>query len=404
MPEPGLIAAKTGVQLMPMGQRGVVEQRDWFLKEIESFCRYRAMENVILDGVDLLRQGEAGEVERRIKEAMTISLSSDLGTNYFRNPEERLRRMIDRSSLVPTGWRVLDDKLFGGFSRGGLNVFCGSSGAGKSLLLQNLALNWVLAGLVVVYFTLELSEDSVSLRLDSMLTTKSTREIVRDIHETALTLSVKFKHCCDRLFIKKVPEGSTTTNDLRGFLKEFEIQTGAKPDAIIVDYLDMMYPNNSRIDPSDMWVKDKFVSEELRALHDETNTIGATASQLNRQAVEAAGSFNHSHIAGGISKINTADNVIAIHAPDNMKERGEYQLILLKTRSSSSTGHHIKLHYDPDCMRITDATAPDVERARSYGDISEEMRKKTKSSINDGAAEPSQEFKDMIWNRRDDRG
>jgi archaellum biogenesis ATPase FlaH len=404
LPEPALIYAKTGQQLTPLSQRGIVEQREWFLKEIESFCRYRAMENVILDGVDLLRQGEAGEVERRIKEAMTISLTSDLGTNYFHDPAERLRRMIDRSSFMPTGWRVLDEKLFGGFLRGGLNVFCGSSGSGKSLMLQNLALNWVLAGLVVVYFTLELSEDSVALRMDSMLTGMSTKEIVRKIHDTALILGVKYKHYSDRLFVKKMPEGSTTTNDLRGFLKEFEIQTGLKPDAIIVDYLDMMYPNNSRVDPSDLWVKDKFVSEELRALHYETNTLGATASQLNRQAVEVAGSFNHSHIGGGISKINTADNVIAIYATDNMKERGDYQLILLKTRSSSSTGHHIKLRYDPDCMRITDGEVPDVEQARSMRDIGEEIRQKTKSSVTDGAAEPSQEFMDLIWNRRDDRG
>ena len=39
-----------------------------------------------------------------------------------------------------TGWKSIDDKLYGGFNRGELNIFTGGSGAGKSLFLQNLAL------------------------------------------------------------------------------------------------------------------------------------------------------------------------------------------------------------------------------------------------------------------------
>ena len=380
LPVPELVHAKTGRQIVLMSSDDVMRQRDAFLSEVERFCRYRAMENAVLDGIDLLRDGEGGELARRIKEAVTISLCSDLGTDYFHEPEQRLRRLIDKSSFVSTGWQVLDEKLFGGFSRGGLNVFCGGPGSGKSLVLQNLALNWIFAGYVVIYFTLELSEDLVSLRLDSMITGQSTKQVFSKISDTALT--IKAKKAGNRLFIKKMPEGATTTNDLRGFLKEFEIQTGLKPDAIIVDYLDLMYPNNRNVDPSNLFVKDKFVSEELRALSHETNTFGATASQLNRSAVDAQGEFDHSHIAGGISKVNTADNVIAIWAP-NM-DRGEYQMQFLKTRSSSGVGHRIKLHYDPDCMRISDPTmAQQPERARSYTDIKEELAEKNQITKND---------------------
>jgi len=179
-----------------------------------------------------------------------------------------------------------------------------------------------------------------------------------------------------------MPEGATTTNDLRAFLKEFEIQTGRRPDAIIVDYLDLMYPNNRYINPSDLFVKDKFVSEELRALMHETTTFGATASQLNRSAVEAQGEFDHSHIAGGISKINTADNVIAIYAPN--LQSGEYTMLFLKTRSSSGVGHRIKLRYDPESMRITDGVVADVDRARSYNDIRTETRERGEQADEDG--------------------
>ena len=39
-----------------------------------------------------------------------------------------------------------------------LTVFAGGSGAGKSLFLQNLGVNWSQAGLNTVYLSLELSE------------------------------------------------------------------------------------------------------------------------------------------------------------------------------------------------------------------------------------------------------
>jgi len=387
IPDIALINAKTGQLLTGMSPEAMVRQRDWFLQEMENFCRYRAKENVMLDAIELLRAGEVHEFERRYNEAAIIRLNRDIGTDYFHNPHERLLRMLDRSSFVKTGWHLLDDKLFGGFSRGALNVFCGSSGSGKSLVLQNLALNWILDGHLVVYFTLELSEDLVSLRLDSMLSGKSTRDVIGNVLDVALFLKEKSK-VSERLFIKKMPEGSTTTNDLRAFLKEFEIQTGRRPDAIIVDYLDLMYPNNQRIDPSDLFVKDKFVSEELRGLMDETNSFGATASQLNRGAIEAQGEFDHSHIAGGISKINTADNVIAIYAPN--LQRGEYTMLFLKTRSSSGVGQRIKLRYDPECMRITNTAAPDVDRAQSYNEISAELKEQNQSMDGDTALDMMQ--------------
>jgi hypothetical protein len=78
-----------------------------------------------------------------------------------------------------------------------------------------------------------------------------------------------------------------------------------------------------------------------------------TASQLNRSAVEEI-EFDHSHIAGGISKINTADNVFGIFTSRAMKERGKYQIQCMKSRSSTGVGQKIDLEYNIETMRITD--------------------------------------------------
>lgn len=85
----------------------------------------------------------------------------------------------------------------------------------------------------------------------------------------------------------------------------------------------------------------------------ELNTIFVTASQLNRSSVEEI-EFDHSHISGGISKINTADNLIGIFTSRAMRERGRYQIQLMKTRSSSGVGQKIDLSFNVDTLRIED--------------------------------------------------
>jgi len=114
----------------------------------------------------------------------------------------------------------------------------------------------------------------------------------------------------------------------------------------------LMFPTNKKISPADMFIKDKFVSEELRNFAVEQQIVLVTASQLNRGAIEEV-EYDQSHIAGGISKINTADNLIGIFTSRAMRERGRYQIQLIKTRSSGGVGSKIDLAFDIDKLRIT---------------------------------------------------
>jgi len=115
----------------------------------------------------------------------------------------------------------------------------------------------------------------------------------------------------------------------------------------------LLMPVSAKVSPNDLFVKDKYVSEELRNLAKELNVLFVTASQLNRSAVEEV-EFDHSHISGGISKINTADNVFGIFTSRAMKERGKYQIQCMKSRSSTGVGMKIDLDYNIETMRITD--------------------------------------------------
>ena len=81
--------------------------------------------------------------------------------------------------------------------------------------------------------------------------------------------------------------------------------------------------------------------------------VTVSASQLNRGSYEEI-EFDPSHIAGGISKVNTADNVIGIFTSAAMKEGGRYQIQFMKTRSSSGVGSKVDLSFNNKSLRIMD--------------------------------------------------
>lgn len=326
---------------------------NWFLAEYECFARHKQLEWVILNSGELLEKGNYNEVEKRVKEAVQIGLVKDLGLDYFDDPKTRLENFRKRDNLVSTGWKSLDYKLYGGVSRGDLMLFLGQSGAGKSLFLQNLSVNWALMGYNVVYITLELSEDLCAMRLDAMSSGYATNEIMKNIDNVHMKIrDLQRKNDIGTIQIKQMKNGSNS-NDIRAYLKEYEVQTGRKVDAVLVDYLDLCAPNNLRVSPSDLFVKDKYVSEELRNLAIESNCLLATASQLNRSSYDEI-EFGHQHIAGGKSKIDTSDNVIGIFTTHTMRENGRYQIQLMKTRSSAGVGSNIDLDFNIKSLRISD--------------------------------------------------
>jgi len=351
LPDAAQIKATTGVDIELIDDFSD-KHTEWFLAEFESFTKRQELESAILKAADLLEKGDFGPVEKLIKDAVQISLQRDMGTDYFADPKLRLNKYFNAGGQQSTGWPQMDRLLYGGFSRGELNIFAGGSGSGKSLVMMNIALNWLQMGLSGVYISLELSEELTSLRTDAMLTSMSTKDIRKDMDTTELKVKMVGKKA-GQYRVKGLPAQSNV-NDIRSYLKEVQIQTGMRVDFVMIDYLDLVMPVSVKVNPNDQFIKDKYVSEELRNLSKELGILMVTASQLNRSAVEEI-EFDHSHIAGGISKINTADNVFGIFTSRSMRERGKYQIQCMKSRSSTGVGQKIDLEYNIETMRITDS-------------------------------------------------
>jgi len=349
IPNPDKILAETGVTISLKEITG--DTIEWCANEIEIFCKNKAIEAAARKIPRLMEKKNWGAIENEFKEALTISLHRNLGLDYFDDPEYRLKKMKEQKDLIKTGWKTVDYSLFGGIKRGELLIFAGESGAGKSMSLLNLARNFLEGNLSGIYYSLELSEEVIARRLDSMMSGYAQTEIIDYIDQIAMSISMK-KGTMGNFVIKQFPASTTSTYHIRSHLAEFKLKYDWKPDFIIVDYLDLMIPN-AKVALDNLFVKDKFVSEELRSLAVEYNFTLTTASQLNRSAIDQD-RHSQSMIAGGISKINTADNVISIKQTDKMRATGEISFQFLKTRSSNAVGKIIFLSWDPNSLLIRD--------------------------------------------------
>lgn len=352
MPSLEMIEIESGVSLKTKDDATDPQRMKWVVDEVEKHCRLAAVRNAVLDAAEKLGDNEYGDIVEKMKAAVMVSLNRDLGIDYFNNPKERLQSML-RTGMKPIGFRDIDHHLFGGIEPGGLNIVLANSGVGKSFWLLNVGMNFVQRGEFVAYLSLELSETMLAKRLDAMMTGIEGREILTDIDKVADGLRLVQKNCGSGRIHFKYMSAQSTVRDIEAWLKELIILYGRVPDLLLVDYLDLLAPEDKRIDVNNLWNKDKYVAEKLRALLMEYNICGFTASQLNRGAVQAE-EHDQSMISGGISKINTADNVMSMRITQEAREKGYLEIKFLKTRSSAGVDKVVRLTMDKGTMRFSD--------------------------------------------------
>lgn len=346
LPSTDQIVAETDVTLK---HRDITkDQISYCSDEVEAFCRRKALEHAVLAAPAYIDKDDGGAIEKLVRDALSVSLSRDLGIDYFAESQTRLEKMLDQPQRTPTMWTDFDNLLNGGLARTEMILFSANSGGGKSITLANLAENFLLQGFNVLYLSFELSEEMIAQRFDTMFTgvpTVAWRSKYLDIIKTLGNVEPNV----GKLTIKRMSTG-TNANAIRAYLKEFELTKGYVPDMIIADYLDIMGPNE-KVGADNVSEKDKQVAEQFRDILFDYNMFGATASQQNRSAIDAQ-ELNHSHIAGGLTKVNTVDVYVSIIMTPTMKASGEIGFAFLKTRSSDGVGKTIYLRWDNNSLRI----------------------------------------------------
>jgi replicative DNA helicase len=323
-------------------------EREHIVASLTEFIRTQAMKRAIIDGWDLIQQGEWDQVTEMVTEASRAGLDIfDMGTMYFQTYEDRLASRLNAEPLyrLPTMVPELDN-IIGGLDPGQLGLIVGGTGRGKSIFLQWLARVAVMLGKKVVYFTHEMTEAAVADRFDALFTKTKINELKTYNEHVFKELSKYEGKFGKSLCIKEYPADEATVHTLKAFLSQLA-GIGFVPDLVIVDYLDLLKPHrnyNSVHEELDA------ITKSLHGLAKQLRTRVYTASQLNRGGL-VADTPDESMIAGAIAKLFTPDVVLFMAQTMDEKEDEIMRLVVSKNRNGPQ-GRSIQLdtNYSQMCF------------------------------------------------------
>jgi len=263
------------------------------------FCRNQVIKQAIMDSVDLLEVGQYDQIKKIVDEAMKAGSDRDLGHVYIEGIEERLTKST--RDTIATGWDPIDEVMDGGLGKGELGVVVAPAGIGKTWCLQSIGASSIKKELTVVHYTLELNQEYVGLRYDTIFSGTPTANIKFYKEEVKKKISQLKGH----LLIKYFPTKSATVQTLSSHLKQIELQ-GIIPDLVLVDYADIL----RGIGTEKRHVLEN-IYEDLRGLAGEVEVPIWTASQANRSSLEEE-IIDATKVAEAYSKVMIADFVVSV--------------------------------------------------------------------------------------------
>jgi replicative DNA helicase len=329
------------------------------------FCRNQVIKAAIMDSVDLLEVGQYDEIKKMVDEAMKAGSERDLGHDYIVGIEERLTKST--RDTVKTGWDPIDEVMDGGLGGGELGVVVAPAGIGKTWCLQSMGASAVKNGLNVVHYTLELNQNYVGLRYDTIFSGVPTANIKFYQDD----VKKKIDQLKGTLLIKYFPTKSATVQTLAAHLSQIEIQ-GTKPDLVLVDYADILKGMGSE----KRHVLEN-IYEDLRGLAGEIECPIWTASQANRSSLEED-VIDATKVAEAYSKVMIADFVVSVSrkVEDKIANTGRFHVIKNRFGYDGVT-YPSQINTNIGKIEVFESTSSGGVDAQGKMDNSQEFMRKT---------------------------
>ena len=320
--------------------------KDELYENTERFLKERAVYSTLLEVAEQTSNADidTGSILNKFEKACGITLSTDLGLDYFDDIDKHINDLKTIDSTISSGWEWLDKKLDGGFLEEGraIYVFAGETNIGKSIFLGNIARNIAETGKSVLLVSLEMSELVYAKRITTNLTQIPIRDLNHRTDDIEDSVSqYKNKNKKSRIIVKEFPPSTITCKHLKGYIKKL-VDRGVEIDAIVLDYVNLLRSDTG----TNSYERIKYATEELRALSYVFSCPVITATQLNRQG--------YNEINPGLDTVGesyglaaTADAIFSIWREEEDIDLGVLKLGVMKNRFGENHGSVImEINYD----------------------------------------------------------
>jgi len=308
--------------------------KDKFLE----FAKNQEMKKAILKSVDLLQKKKYDEIKSLVDSAQRAGLSKDLGMRYKEESSIDLRLSELARDVVPTPWPVINSLIGGGLGKGELGCILAPSGIGKSWVLVAIAAEAVLSGKNVLHYTLELSQEYVSLRFDAHFTGITSENLKYD----KKLLTDKIGTLKGDLIVKGYPTKNASVDTIVAHIKTAKA-FDFDPDLIIVDYADLL-TGDMRYGQEQKRFELENIYETLRGMAGELEVPVWTASQTNRDGLKDDW-IGADRVSEAYQKIMISDFILAVQRFDQDKEDNKARINVVKNRFGPD-GIHCAANFD----------------------------------------------------------
>lgn len=272
---------------------------------------------------------------------------------------ETWARPVREEETIGTGFPTLN-RLIGGWGKE-LWILFADSGVGKSILLQNFAVNAAVRGKNVLHITLELGLRPQIHRYYRQIAEATRADFVNDLDKVKKDLRHWFQFAKGQICLLEYPAYALNTEELKRVIdRAGRLLDGGQVDLLIVDYLDLLAPTRRSSkggDYADLGV----LSHELRALCPGFDLTTLTASQSVRRPQNAK-RLTLKDMGDSYNKVRAADGILALNQTDEEEEVHQGRLGVLKVRDSGGRGTEVALYVNRELALIQELDHPNTVR------------------------------------------
>lgn len=308
----------------------------WLLDETEKFCKQRALHIAVHESILVLNDKSSSMTPEALPEllqtALGVSFDQNIGHDFLEVFEDRYQFYHTKEDKIPFDIDIFNKITKGGLSRKSLSVILAGTGVGKTLFMTHNASANMLAGLNVLYITMEMAEERIAERIDANLmdvTMDTLRDMPRDVY---LKKIKKVKEMTTgKLIIKEYPTAGAGSGHFRHLINELKLKKNFKPDVVYIDYINICMSSRVKNTTANSYTIVKAIAEELRGLAVECNVPIVTATQTTRSGYSNS-DIGLEDTSESFGLPATADFMFGVVSTEELEESNQIMIKQLKNR------------------------------------------------------------------------
>ena len=343
--------------------------------------RFFRQQNIIKTAHEILKIAGNGDSEKYdecvtlLNDAMAKGVHNDFGEALFDHLDETLSD--DYRTPIPTCIKKIDETLEGGLGKGELGVIIGPSGFGKTSLTTAMASNAAEEGFKVLQIVFEDRIKQIQRKHIGRITGIESKDLSKteniDLVKSTLEAYPLKEEMQNNLKIVKFPSGEKTARDIERFIRKL-INTGFKPDLVIVDYFECLAHEPDR-SATNEYEREGKTMRKFEAMAGELDMAFWIPSQGTKDSINLE-LVTMDKIGGSVKKAQIAHVIMSIARTLEDIGNNKATIAILKNRAGKSGKVFNNVEFNNGTCRIS------TDNVDEYDNMFEVKKKQQEDRVN----------------------